>query len=130
MMTSGSWRRNERSPDAKVRSIFALTWVCEMPSSWYSTGSSTVRMLMSGALISERHAYKVVVLPEPVGPGTSKMPCGRLMISRIAGPDRAALARRGRRGLDAHVDVLPRHLAADPARLRQALLGDVEAGHD
>jgi hypothetical protein len=33
MMTSGSWRRNERSPDANVRSILELTWVCEMPSS-------------------------------------------------------------------------------------------------
>jgi len=33
MMTSGSWRRNERSPEAKVRSIFVFTAVCEMPSS-------------------------------------------------------------------------------------------------
>ena len=41
--------------DANVRSIFEFTCVCEMPSSWYSTGSSTVRMLMSGELISDRH---------------------------------------------------------------------------
>ena len=56
MMTSGSWRKNERKPDANVRSILLFTCVCEMPSSWYSTGSSTVRMLISGELISERHA--------------------------------------------------------------------------
>ncbi len=82
MMTSGSWRRNERRPEAKVSSIFGLTCVCEMPSSWYSTGSSTVRMLLSGELISDRQAYSVVVLPEPVGPVTSRMPCGRLMMPR------------------------------------------------
>ena len=36
----------------------------------------------------------------------------------------------GRRGGDAHVDVLAGDLAADAAVLRQPLLGDVEAGHD
>ena len=44
--------------------------------------------------------------------------------------DHDALAGRGRRGRDAHVDVLAGHLAADAAVLRQPLLGDVEAGHD
>ncbi len=33
MMTSGSWRKNERNPVAKVRSIFSLTATWEMPSS-------------------------------------------------------------------------------------------------
>ena len=41
-----------------------------------------------------------------------------------------ALAAGGRRGRDAHVDVLAGHLAPDPAVLRQPLLGDVEPGHD
>ena len=40
------------------------------------------------------------------------------------------LAGRGRRGRDAHVDVLAGHLAPDAAVLRQPLLGDVEPGHD
>ena len=45
-----------------------------MPESWYSTGSSIVMILSSSLLISERAAYSVVVLPEPVGPVTSTMP--------------------------------------------------------
>ena len=52
MITSGSWRRIERSPLAKVRSILGLTWICPIPWIWYSTGSSTVMMFLSGALIS------------------------------------------------------------------------------
>ena len=43
--TSGSWRRMARSARAKVISIFGFTGVWPMPSSSYSTGSSTVRML-------------------------------------------------------------------------------------
>ena len=31
MMMSGSWRRTERRPLAKVRSIFGLTWICPTP---------------------------------------------------------------------------------------------------
>jgi hypothetical protein len=45
-----------------------------MPGSWYSTGSSMVMILSSTVLISDRQAYSVVVLPEPVGPVTSTMP--------------------------------------------------------
>src|SRR6218665_1524069 len=48
-----------------------------MPASWYSTGSSTVMIFCSPASILVNAAYSVVVLPEPVGPVTSKMPCGR-----------------------------------------------------
>jgi hypothetical protein len=44
--------------------------------------------------------------------------------------DRHPLAVGGRRGRDAHVDVLAGDLAADAAVLGQPLLGDVEAGHD
>jgi len=44
--TSGSWRRIDRSAEAKVRPAFSCTWTCTMFSpSRYSTGSSTVTML-------------------------------------------------------------------------------------
>ena len=61
---------------AKVNSILALTWVWPMPGSSYSTGSSTVSTLVVDASTVLRPAYSVVVLPEPVGPVTSTMPCG------------------------------------------------------
>ena len=44
--------------------------------------------------------------------------------------DGDALAVRGGHGGDAHVDLLAGDLAANTTVLRQALLGDVEAGHD
>src|SRR5215468_7901512 len=47
--------------------------------SWYSTGSSMVMIFLSGELILSSAAYRVVVLPDPVGPVTSKMPWGRRM---------------------------------------------------
>ena len=52
MIASGSERRIDRSADANVMS--ALTLICTwlMPASRYSTGSSTVMMLISGRLIS------------------------------------------------------------------------------
>ncbi len=46
---------------------------------WYSTGSSIVISLSSSLLISFSAAYRVVVLPDPVGPVTSTMPYGSLM---------------------------------------------------
>ena len=46
MMTSGSWRRIERSARANVSSMRALTCVCATPSSAYSIGSSTVIMFV------------------------------------------------------------------------------------
>jgi hypothetical protein len=67
MITSGSWRTIERSALAKVRSICGLTWIWLMPSIWYSTGSSTVRIFTSGWLSFESAVYSVVVLPLPVG---------------------------------------------------------------
>ena len=42
IITSGSWRRNERRPEAKVRPFLSLTWIWLMPGSEYSTGSSIV----------------------------------------------------------------------------------------
>ena len=76
MITSGSWRRMARSALAKVKSIFALTCVWPMPASSYSTGSSTVSTLVVLVSTRPKDAYSVVVLPEPVGPVTSTMPCG------------------------------------------------------
>ncbi len=66
-----------RSPRAKVMSTRGLTCVCPTPSSSYSIGSSTVRMLRSWPFSAERMAYSVVLLPEPVGPVTRMIPCGR-----------------------------------------------------
>ena len=76
MITSGSWRRMARSALAKVSSMRALTWVWPTPGSSYSTGSSTVMMLLWAESSRPRAAYSVVVLPEPVGPVTKMMPCG------------------------------------------------------
>ena len=73
-MTSGSWRRIARSADAKVTPCLVSTWICVTPGSSNSIGSSTVMMLMSGPWISCSAAYRVVVLPEPVGPVTTTMP--------------------------------------------------------
>ena len=69
MTTSGSERRIERSAVANVRPARRLICTWLIPSSRYSTGSSTVMMLISGRLISASAAYSVVDLPEPVGPG-------------------------------------------------------------
>ncbi len=96
-------------------------------------------------------AYSVVVLPEPVGPVTSRMPCGLWISSSMqllgvgvhaeaiqvepAGllveqTQHHALAVAGRDGRDAHVDRAAGDAQADAAVLGQALLGDVELGHD
>ena len=48
-----------------------------MPGKLYSTGSSAVMIFWSGRFSSLSAAYSVVVLPEPVGPVTRKMPLGR-----------------------------------------------------
>ena len=50
MMMSGSWRSMERRPCAKVRPIFGCTWIWLTPTSWYSIGSSTVKILRSAVL--------------------------------------------------------------------------------
>ena len=106
---------------------------------------------MSGVLIFDSAAYSVVVLPEPVGPVTSKMPCGRLIISTIvsrwSAPNpksarssstelfveqthRNAFTKCGRHRRDTHVDVFARDLASDATVLRQPLFRDVQPCHD
>ena len=48
MITSGSERTIERSPEANVRPALRLTWTWVSPGIWYSTGSSIVMMFISG----------------------------------------------------------------------------------
>jgi hypothetical protein len=47
MILSGSCRRIERRPRAKVSPFFSFTGIWVMPVSWYSTGSSMVMILSS-----------------------------------------------------------------------------------
>ena len=56
MILSGSWRRIERRPRAKVRPFFSFTGTWVMSGIWYSTGSSMVMILSSGVAISLRAA--------------------------------------------------------------------------
>ena len=76
MTTSGSCLRIALNPLANVYPVFELTWVWPTPSSVYSTGSSTVRIFWEESLKYRRPAYKVVVLPEPVGPVNKIIPSG------------------------------------------------------
>jgi hypothetical protein len=72
--TSGSQRRIERRAAAKFRPalLFTCTWL--MPGIRYSTGSSTVMTFFSGVLTMFNVAYRVVDLPDPVGPVTRIIP--------------------------------------------------------
>ena len=56
IITSGSWRRNERRAAAKVRPIWLLTCVWLMPARRYSIGSSMVRILRSAVLSAASEA--------------------------------------------------------------------------
>ena len=75
--TSGSWRKIDRSPDANVKPASVFTWIWLTPSILYSTGSSSVTILIDSFLIRLIKAYKVVDLPEPVGPEVRIIPFGR-----------------------------------------------------
>src|SRR5262245_6668764 len=81
-ITSGSWRRIERSAPANVRPRLGATWTWLIPPIWYSTGSSTETTLISGLRTALSAAYKVVLLPEPVGPVTSTRPYGERHMRR------------------------------------------------
>ncbi len=48
---------------------------------WYSIGSSIVQIFTSGVFKIFKTLYKLVVLPEPVGPVERIKPCGRLMFN-------------------------------------------------
>ncbi len=85
MITSGSWRRIERSALANVSPMSAWVWIWVMRGSWNSTGSSTVMIFFMPSSAAASVAYRVVDLPEPVGPVTSRMPWA----SRLQAPSRA-----------------------------------------
>jgi len=51
-----------------VRPALGLTAVCLIVGITYSMGSSTVIALILGLLMVINAVYRVVVLPEPVGP--------------------------------------------------------------
>ena len=152
MMMSGSWRRIERSTCAKVRPICGLTSIWLTPSSWYSTGSSTVKSFLSGWLRCLSDGVERRGLAAAGGPG-DEQDAVRL-VEQLAGsaPSSSAskpsfanssstldavehaqhhvLAVDGRHGRDAHVDLAAAHGDADAPVLRQAALGDVEPRHD
>ena len=65
-----------------MRPCFSFTSTWLMLLIWYSIGFSMVTTLMSGERISRMSAYRVVVLPLPVGPVTRIIPSGRLMALR------------------------------------------------
>src|SRR2546426_7755560 len=69
MILSGSWRRIERKPRAKVSPFFSFTGTWVMPGIWYSTGSSMV-MIASPE-------DKIITIEDPVEyqiPGITQVP--------------------------------------------------------
>ena len=76
MMMSGSCRSNARTPSAKLRSILWWTCIWLKLGSTISIGSSIVQTLTSGVARCFKLVYRVVVLPDPVGPVTSTIPFG------------------------------------------------------
>ena len=149
--TSGSERRIWRRPEANVSPIALLTPICVTPSIWYSTGSSTVMILRVSSLMRLSAAYRVVDLPEPVGPrdedravrlAQELLHCGEVLrvhaqvlegverefLREHADDDRLAVWRR-QRG-DAQVDRPVVDAQLDAAVLRTAPLGDVHVRHD
>ena len=150
-MTSGSWRRIDRSPLAKVIPACSLVWIWLIEGNTYSTGSSIVMMLRLGSSISVSAAYSVVVLPLPVGPGAQhhaeRRPDepgehlvgvgGHAEVAHpeqrpalVEHPQHAALApdRGHRRDPDVDLAAVDGH--RDLAVLGAAALDDVHVGHD
>ena len=84
MITFGSCRKIWRNPIANVNPMSDRTAIWLIPFSSYSTGSSMVMIRLVTELMELRNAYSEVDLPEPVGPVTRKMPCGLMMMSRMA----------------------------------------------
>ena len=89
MMMSGSARKNVRIAAAKFQPIFGFICTWRRPAWVISIGSSAVQILRPGRLTWCSTECSVVVLPDPVGPHTRNMPCGRAVIwirlARLAG---------------------------------------------
>jgi hypothetical protein len=81
-MTSGSWRRTERSVSAKPSPAFSFTSTCEIPARRCSIGFSMVTMLRRESAMSWSSPCAVVLLPLPVGPLMRIMPSGRRISRR------------------------------------------------
>ena len=77
MITSGSARMKLRMAAANVQPIFGLTCTWRSPGCVISIGSSAVQILRSAVFRCPSRECSVVVLPEPVGPQTRNIPCGR-----------------------------------------------------
>ncbi len=60
-----------------MRPTFGLTLTWLTPGRLISAGSSAVEMLVSSRFRMFKPVYSDTVLPEPVGPVTRIMPCGR-----------------------------------------------------
>ena len=96
----GAQRVGEGEPDRGLAPAIWLTpWIS------YSTGSSMVRIFRVGSLRIDSMVASVVVLPLPVGPVTTIMPCGssssrrqdRLVVrgqAELADLEQAAVARQ------------------------------------
>ena len=56
MTMFGAWRRMDLRAAEKSSPTSLLTWTWLMPLIWYSTGSSTVMIFLSGVLIWPRQA--------------------------------------------------------------------------
>ena len=101
-------------PRANVISTLVFTCVWPIPGKLYSIGSSTVRIFRLLSLICDKPTYKVVVLPEPVGPVTNMIPCGRARILLIASRSRSEVPRCLR-------DNLPAFLSSKRKTIRSPL---------
>ena len=92
-MTSGSCRRMARRALLNVMPMFSCTGIWVMPGISYSTGSSTVMIFFSPSMMYCKAEYRVVVLPEPVGPVTRIIPwlffriCWKLVMMLPDSPD-------------------------------------------
>ncbi len=151
MMMSGSDRRMAGRMAAKFRPALWLTCTWLMPSSRYSTGSSTVMMLTPGLLISDRRRvqrgrlaragragdqHHPVRLAERAGEpavvvvGEAELAQLQVDAAGVEHPQHDLLAPHGRQGGGPQVDVAAVEPDRDPAVLRQPPLGDVDVGHD
>ncbi len=80
---SGSCLTKALRPEAKVKPILGLTWVWLILGIRYSIGSSIVEILTAGVFKISSIEYKVVVLPQPVGPVIKIIPIGFFRLSLI-----------------------------------------------
>ena len=81
MITSGDWRSTLRSNSGNPTSALGLICDCRSPATAYSIGSSMVLIFRSPLFRCLRQPYRVVVLPDPVGPLTRIRPLGMASIA-------------------------------------------------